>query len=461
MNDLRFTKDVVQAGHAPALTLAEQLATMQAADAVELLNELDLDDSIGIIAEMPRDHAVLILDQPELHQAAAIIETLPVQAAQELLDAMSADRVTDIFHEFDTEVRARLVPGLGHETKLALRKLLRYPPHTAGSLMTTEFVSVPADWNVARTLQHIREVERSRETIYAIYVIDPATKSLLRAVALRRLITSEPDVAIINVGRDVAPVTVAPLTDQEDVARLFRKHDLLAVPVVNDGNQIIGIVTVDDVIDAMTQEMTEDTLKFGGMEALNKPYMQIGFLHMIRKRAGWLGVLFLSEMLTASAMQHFEGELERAVVLTLFIPLIMSSGGNSGSQATSLLIRALALQELRLKDWWRVALREIPTGLVLGSFLGLIGVVRITTWQMLGLYNYGEHWPLIATTVGAALVGIVTFGSLVGSMLPFILQKTGFDPASASAPFVATLVDVTGLVIYFSIALVILSGTLL
>jgi magnesium transporter len=461
MNDLRFTKDVVQAGHAPALTLAEQLATMQAADAVELLNELDLDDSIGIIAEMPRDHAVLILDQPELHQAAAIIEALPVQAAQELLDAMSADRVTDIFHEFDTEVRARLVPGLGHETKLALRKLLRYPPHTAGSLMTTEFVSVPADWNVARTLQHIREVERSRETIYAIYVIDPATKSLLRAVALRRLITSEPDVAIINVGRDVAPVTVAPLTDQEDVARLFRKHDLLAVPVVNDGNQIIGIVTVDDVIDAMTQEMTEDTLKFGGMEALNKPYMQIGFLHMIRKRAGWLGVLFLSEMLTASAMQHFEGELERAVVLTLFIPLIMSSGGKSGSQATSLLIRALALQELRLKDWWRVALREIPTGLVLGSFLGLIGVVRITTWQMLGLYNYGEHWPLIATTVGAALVGIVTFGSLVGSMLPFILQKTGFDPASASAPFVATLVDVTGLVIYFSIALVVLSGTLL
>jgi magnesium transporter len=461
MNDLRFTKDAVQAGHAPALTLAEQLATMQAADAVELLNELDLDDSIGIIAEMSRDHAVLILDQPELHRAAAIIEALPVQTAQELLDAMSADRVTDIFHEFDTEARARLVPGLGHETKLALRKLLRYPPHTAGSLMTTEFVSVPADWNVARTLQHIREVERSRETIYAIYVIDPATKSLLRAVALRRLITSEPDVAIINVGRDVAPVTVAPLTDQEDVARLFRKHDLLAVPVVNDGNQIIGIVTVDDVIDAMTQEMTEDTLKFGGMEALNKPYMQIGFLHMIRKRAGWLGVLFLSEMLTASAMQHFEGELEKAVVLTLFIPLIMSSGGNSGSQATSLLIRALALQELRLKDWWRVALREIPTGLVLGSFLGLIGVVRITTWQMLGLYNYGEHWPLIATTVGTALVGIVTFGSLVGSMLPFILQKTGFDPASASAPFVATLVDVTGLVIYFSIALVILSGTLL
>ena len=416
---------------------------------------------IEILADMPHEHAVLILDQPELHDAAGIIKGLPAETARQLLDAMSIDRVTDIFHEFDTETRARLVVGLGPETTAALRKLLRYPPHTAGSLMTTEFVSVPSNWTAAQTLQHIREVERSRETIYAIYVTDPAAKNLLRVVTLRRLITSEPDASIMSVGRDVAPVTVAPLTDQEDVARLFRKHDLLAVPVVNDGDQIIGIVTVDDVIDAMTQEMTEDTLKFGGMEALNKPYMQIGFVQMLRKRAGWLGVLFLSEMLTASAMQHFEGELEKAVVLTLFIPLIMSSGGNSGSQATSLLIRALALQELRLKDWWRVALREIPTGLVLGSFLGLIGVVRIATWQMLGLYDYGPHWPLVAATVGTALIGIVTFGSLAGSMLPFAMQKLGFDPASASAPFVATLVDVTGLVIYFSIALIILSGTLL
>ncbi|HMF66612.1 MAG TPA: magnesium transporter [Phyllobacterium sp.] len=461
MNDLRFPTVADNAELAPALTIAEQLAIMHAADAIELLNELELPESIEILTEMPHEPAVLILDQPELHEAANIIKGLPVATARELLDAMSIDRVTDIFQQFDAQTRVRLGVGLGPETTAALRKLLRYPPHTAGSLMTTEFVSVPSSWTAAQTLQHIREVERSRETIYAIYVIDTATKSLVRAVALRRLITSEPDASIMSVGRDVAPVTVSPLTDQEDVARLFRKHDLLAVPVVNDGNQIIGIVTVDDVIDAMTQEMTEDTLKFGGMEALNRPYMQIGFVQMLRKRAGWLGVLFLSEMLTASAMQHFEGELEKAVVLTLFIPLIMSSGGNSGSQATSLLIRALALQELRLKDWWRVALREIPTGLVLGSFLGLIGVVRIATWQMMGLYDYGQHWPLVAATVGTALIGIVTFGSLAGSMLPFAMQKLGFDPASASAPFVATLVDVTGLVIYFSIALVILSGTLL
>jgi magnesium transporter len=201
--------------------------------------------------------------------------------------------------------------------------------------------------------------------------------------------------------------------------------------------------------------------KFGGVEALNAPYMQIGFGQMIYKRAGWLCALFLSEMLTASAMQHFEGELEKAVVLTLFIPLIMSSGGNSGSQATSLLIRAIALGEVRLHDWWKVALRELPTGLTLGAILGVIGFARITIWQKLGIYDYGVHWPLVAATVGAALVGIVTFGSLSGSMLPFAMKRLGFDPASASAPFVATLVDVTGLVIYFSVALVILGGTLL
>jgi magnesium transporter len=231
--------------------------------------------------------------------------------------------------------------------------------------------------------------------------------------------------------------------------------------VVDAAGRVIGIVTVDDVIDAIVQEDTEDVQKFGGMEALDQPYMQIGFGAMIKKRAGWLCVLFLSEMLTASAMQTFEGELEKAVVLTLFIPLIMSSGGNSGSQATSLIIRALALRELQLRDWWRIAVRELPAGMTLGAILGTIGIVRITAWQFAGFYDYGAHWPLIGLTVGMALVGIVTFGSMAGSMLPFVLKRIGFDPASASAPFVATLVDVSGLVIYFSIAYLILKGTLL
>jgi len=249
--------------------------------------------------------------------------------------------------------------------------------------------------------------------------------------------------------------------DREDVARLISKYDLLAVPVVDDGGHMLGIVTVDDVIDAIVKEQTEDAQKFGGMEALDEPYMKIDFWTMIKKRGGWLCALFLGEMLTATAMQHFEGELSKALVLTLFIPLIMSSGGNSGSQATSLIIRALALNEVRLRDWWRIAVRELPAGVTLGAILGIIGMVRIGLWQRLGFYDYGPHWLLVALAVAGALVGVVMFGSLAGSMLPFVLRRLGFDPASASAPFVATLVDVTGLVIYFSVAYVVLRGTLL
>lgn len=445
----------------PAAAIAQHLASMTPADAIEVLNDLDIDDAIGAIAHLPQEYAVNLLDQPELRRTAEIIENLPLDQAGSLLDAMSADRATDIFQELDEPARTRLFVVLAPETRAALKTLLGFPPDTAGSLMTTEFIAVPANWTVARTLQYIREVERSRETIYAIYVVDPRTKILERVVTLRALITSEPDAAIAAIGRDEKPLAISPLTDREDVARLFRKHDLIAVPVVDDDMRVIGIVTVDDVLDAMTHEMTEDTYKFGGLEAITKPYMEIGFLDMLRKRGGWLCILFLSEMLTASAMQYFEVELEKAVVLALFIPLVMSSGGNSGSQATSLLIRALALQDIKLRDWWKVALRELPTGIALGTLLGVICMIRITAWQMLGFYDYGPHWMLLAATIATALVGIVTFGSLSGSMLPFILQRLGFDPASASAPFVATLVDVTGLVIYFSVAMIFLSGTLL
>jgi len=254
--------------------------------------------------------------------------------------------------------------------------------------------------------------------------------------------------------------TVPVTSDREEVAKLVREYDLVAVPVVDENGVIQGVVTVDDVIDALVEEHTEDVQRFGGMEALDMPYTQIGFFSMIGKRAPWLAALFLSEMLTTTAMGHFQGELEKAVVLALFVPLIISSGGNSGSQATSLIIRSLALGEINLRDWWKIMLRELPSGLMLGTILGLMGIGRILLWQNLGIANY-PHPNLLALTIGVALVGVVTFGSLAGSMLPFILQKLGFDPASASAPFVATLVDVTGLSIYFYVALLILRGTLL
>ena len=441
--------------------LSAGLAQDHAADIVERLNAEPLEGAAAALLAMPMELAVEVLDEPGLEHASKLLAAQPAERAIELLKAISADRRADIFRHLEAPGRDQLLAELDVETKESLNQLLAYPENTAGSIMTTEFVSVPSTWTVGQALQHIRLVESTSETVYAIYLLDPNSKALVKATSLRRLVAGEPQQPILSICPARRPLTVAPLTDREDVARLISKYDLLAVPVVDSSGHVLGIVTVDDIIDAMVEESTEDVQKFGGVEALDAPYMEIGFLAMIRKRAGWLCALFLGEMLTASAMQHFESELEKAVVLTLFIPLIMSSGGNSGSQATSLIIRAVALQEVRLRDWWRVALRELPTGVTLGAILGLIGVIRITIWQNLGIFDYGEHWILVACTVGAALVGIVTFGSLAGSMLPFILKRMGFDPASASAPFVATLVDVTGLVIYFSIALVFLSGTLL
>ncbi len=437
------------------------IATAHVADAVELLNETATREAVAILAQLPLARAVEIFDRPELAAVGDLLDALPEGVATRILAGMSADRAAAALRNLAAGAQARFLALLEPEPAQTLRRLLGFPAHSAGSIMTTEYVSVPATATVAETLKHIREVERSRETVYAIYVLDPQTRALLRAVSLRQLIAGEPDDPILSLAPARDPVAVTPLTDREDVARLISRHDLLAAPVLDERRHVLGIVTVDDVIDAIMAESAEDVEKFGGVAALNAPYLQIGFLDMIRKRAGWLCALFLGEMLTASAMQHFDTALEKAVVLTLFIPLIMSSGGNSGSQAASLLIRALALGQIRLRDWWKVALRELPTGATLGIILGLIAFARIAIWQKAGIYDYGEHWALVALSVSCGLIGIVMFGSFFGSMLPFILQRLGFDPASSSAPFVATLVDVTGLVIYFSVALMFLKGTLL
>ncbi|MBZ9810729.1 MULTISPECIES: magnesium transporter [unclassified Mesorhizobium] len=443
-----------------AVAIARILANDHVADVVEALNRESRETATELLCEVPFERLVEIFDQPELEGAPELAEALPRAKAGKLLTAMSVDRAADILRDLDEPARSELLGVLAPPLRATLLSILGYPEGSAASIMTTEFVSVPSDWTVGRTLDYIRRVERTRETVYAIYIVDPETHLLMRSTGLRRLITGEPDDSILLVAPDRVPVTVTPLTDRETLAQTISKYDLLAVPVVDHG-KILGIVTIDDIIDTMIEETTEDVHRFGGMEALDEPYMKMSFLAMIQKRAGWLCALFISEMLTANAMQSYESELEKAIVLTLFIPLIMSSGGNSGSQATSLVIRALALREIGLRDWWRVALRELPTGLLLGAILGVVGICRIALWQYFGFYDYGPHWPLIAATVGAALVGIVTFGSLSGSMLPFALKRIGFDPASASAPFVATLVDVTGLVIYFSVAQVILRGTLL
>ena len=442
--------------------LSAVLASMQPPDIAEALRELEPAAAAKVLAALPFDLAVQIFDEPELvHVRAAIIAQMPEKDAADLVEAMSADQQADLFRELPPANRNRLLSALSRETRDGLRLLLQFPPETAGGIMTTEFVSVPADWNVERTLAHVRQVGGRKETVYAIYVTDPATQALAHVVSLRELVMADPAASVKDVGAARSTLSVGPQVDREEVARLISKYNLLAMPVVDEQQRLLGIVTVDDVIDALVQEETEDVQKFGGMAALDQPYTEIGFGAMIRKRAGWLCALFIGEMFTATAMGRFEHEIEAAVVLALFIPLIISSGGNSGSQATSLIIRAIALREVGVKDWWRVALRELPTGAALGAILGGIGVLRILTWQLVGWYDYGPHYGLVAATVGGALLGVVTFGSLTGSMLPFLLKRLGFDPASASAPFVATLVDVTGIVIYFSVAALLLRGTLL
>jgi magnesium transporter len=448
--------------HSDPEELQEALGELRAPDIAEALRELPPAAAAKVMAALPFELAVQVFDEPELtRHRCAIIQRIEPRKVGPLIEAMSADQQADLFREVPLDERPRLLKTVSEPTRAALKKLLQYRPETAGGIMTTEFVSVPSDWTVDQALRLIMEVGGRKETVYAIYIVDPATQELVHVVSLRELLTAQRDENILEVGKRRPPLTVTADIDREEAARLISKYNLLSIPVVDDQRRMLGIVTVDDVIDALVEESTEDVQRFGGMEALDAPYMEIGFLEMIRKRAGWLCALFLSEMLTATAMQRFQGEIERAAVLAMFIPLVMSSGGNSGSQATSLVIRALALQELKLADWWRIAVRELPTGLVLGSILGAIGFIRIVLWQEVGIFNYGPHYLLLAIAVGFALVGIVAFGSLAGSMLPFLLKRIGFDPASASAPFVATLVDVTGLVIYFSVAFLVLRGTLL
>ncbi len=371
---------------------------------------------------------------------------------------LAPDDAADVIQESDAEERPGLLDLLDDKARAEVSALLAFGEDSAGGLMNARFARLRPEMTVDEAITYLRLQGRNMETIYYAYVLDPG-QALLGVVSLRELFTANGRSRVADVmSRDI--VSVHPDTDQESVARTFSAHSLMAVPVVDEFGKLQGIVTVDDIVDVVEEEATEDIQKIGGMEALDGPYLETGFWHMVRKRAGWLSVLFLGEMLTATAMSHYEEEIAKAVVLAVFIPLIISSGGNSGSQASTLIVRAIALGEVRLRDWWRVARREVLSGLVLGSVLASIGFIRILVWQSIGR-TYGDHYLLIALTISLSLVGVVLFGSVAGAMLPFLLRRVGLDPASASAPFVATMVDVTGLVIYFSIAHFVLGGILL
>ena len=453
--------DILALLHESPSLIAAETEEVHPADLADVAEAMPFDRIPVFLAALPTDRAAAVLEYLDEELRAEVLEAMSPEQAAALVSAMTPDERADVLEELDEDRADEIVEEMPEQERRVTQALRLFDSDTAGGLMTTEFVSEAASTTVEEALRKVRVIARSgkREAIYAIYTTEDDGQ-LAGVLSLRELLAAPEGAKLSDIAwTDVQ--SVSPRADREEVARVISNYDLVVVPVVSESNHVMGVITVDDVIDAIQEEQTEDVQKFGGMEALDEPYMQIGFGSMLKKRAGWLSVLLVSEMFTASAMQHYAGELNKVAPLILFVPLVMSAGGNSGSQATSLITRAMALREVSLRDWWRVALRELPTGLTLGAFLGLIGITRITLWQHFGLYNYDPHWKLIAATVGLSLVGIVTFGSLAGSMLPFLLRRVGFDPASASAPLVATLVDVGGLIIYFTVALVVLGGVLL
>jgi magnesium transporter len=390
---------------------------------------------------------------------AGLILQFPEAERRSWLRLLAPDDAADVLQVLPKDLRDDFLVLLDEPTRKEVSALLAYAEDAAGGLMNPRFARVRPDMTVDEAISYLRKQGREHvETIYYAYALDEQ-QHLKGVMSVRELFGGQPERTVRDLMRTNV-VTVTEHQDQETVSRVLADHDLVAVPVVDAEGRMKGIVTIHDIVDVEREEATEDIQKIGGLEALDAPYMRIAFWRMIRKRGSWLSALFLGEMLTATAMGFYEKEIARAVVLALFVPLIISSGGNSGSQATTLVIRAMALGEVRIRDWWRVIRREFGAGLVLGTLLGSIGFLRIIVWQKFSPI-YGEHYLLIASTVAVSLVGVVTFGTLAGSLLPFILRSLRFDPASASAPFVATLVDVTGLLIYFSVASLILRGTLL
>jgi magnesium transporter len=442
----------------------------------ELFSDWPPADVADVILDLPEDEQVIIFRVLPAALAADVFEYIGIEEQQKLLRAMAHEQVVGILNEMSPDDRTalleempsaaarQLIRLLTPEERRVAQALLGYPEGSVGRLMTPDFIAVHEDWTVQQVLDYIREYGRDSETLNVIYVVDDRGKLIddvrMREFLLRPLTTKVSDI------RDQTFAALKVNDTQEEALNVFRKYDRVALPVIDSNGVLVGIVTSDDMLDVAEEEATEDIQKIGGMEALDEPYMRISLWRMVRKRAGWLVILFLGEMLTATAMSNYQDEIAKAVVLALFLPLIISSGGNSGSQASTLIIRAMALGEVTLRDWWRVASRELRAGLLLGTILGVIGAARVAVWSVVGNQYfhrqiYGPHWPLVAATVGIALVGVVLWGSLSGSMLPFVLRRVGADPATSSAPFVATLVDVTGLIIYFSIALLIMRGAML
>ena len=439
--------------------LKKLLRGFQPNELVELIENEDDREQLIIFRLLPLKLATEVFEYLDLDVQRHFLDNLAQDKITGILNEMSPDDRTALLEYLPANFVAELVQNLSEPERRVTLQLLGYPEYSVGRLMTPDYIAIRENWTVQQVLDHVRQHGGQSETLSMLYVTDARGK-LIDDIRIREFLLAAPTTRVRDL-MDHRFVELTAAQDQEEAIDIFRRNDRVALPVVSpDQGILLGIVTLDDILSIREEEDTEDIQKFGGSEALEEPYLTMPLLRLVQKRAGWLVVLFLGELLTASAMQFFEGELKKAIVLVQFIPLIISSGGNSGSQATSLIIRAMALGEFKLSEWWQVLRRELTGGLLLGAILGAVGFLRIVIWQSITPI-YGEHWLLIASTVGAALVGIVLWGSIAGSMLPLILRKLGLDPATSSAPFVATLVDVTGLIIYFTVALVILRGTLL
>ena len=427
-------------------------------DLAPLIAELPVEELAALFRVSTRELAVATFTYMPIEGQKKLLKLLTQEQAAALLNALPPDDRTAFLNELPLDVAMQMLGMLTPDERQVAQSLLAYPEHSVGRMMTLDYVAVRPEWSVREALDYIRDHGYDRETLNMVYVVDEGGH-LLDDIRVRRFLVSPLD-GLVSALLDGNYTWLAPTDDREKALGIFRKFDRVALPVVDENKKIIGIVTVDDMLDVAEEEATEDIQKLGGSEALDEPYITIALAKMVKKRASWLVVLFLGEMLTATAMTYFEDEMAKAIVLGLFVPLVISSGGNAGSQAATLVIRALALGEFKVRDWWRIMRREFVTGAALGLILGAIGFLRIAVWSMFSNI-YGPHWMLVAATVGVSLVGIVLWGSLIGSMLPLVIKRCGFDPATSSAPFVATLVDVTGLIIYFSVALLIMRGTLL
>ncbi|MBX3358233.1 MAG: magnesium transporter [Phycisphaeraceae bacterium] len=430
----------------PPADIADIVAGLEPAEAAVMFRFLARDDAGEVFAYLDGEHQELLINELGA-------------SASRVVEGMDPDDAAKLLEELPTEVAQRLIASLKPEERREVQAILGYPAKSVGRLMTPDYVTVRPEWTVAQAIEHIRRYGRDAETINVVYVVDDMGR-LIDDIRLRQIFMTEPDRPVESLMNRTYVALRADDPQEEAVTQLLR-YDRVALPVVDSRGVLLGIVTHDDVADVAQEEATEDIQKMGGTEALDEPYNTIPLWRLFMKRGKWLAVLFLGEMLTASAMTTFEGELDRAVVLGLFIPLIVSSGGNSGSQASTLIIRSLALGEIQLGDWFAVFRREVACGMMLGLFLGLIGLVRILAWHELGFADYSRHFVLVGITVATTLVGIVMWGSIIGSMLPFLFRRLKMDPAAISAPFVATLVDVTGIIIYFSCALLLLRSTLL